>query len=96
MFTKKAPTEKTDLQIAIDRLYTRLNGLSPETKEYAACADQLVKLTKLQADTVKPKVSYDALVSAGSSLAGILLILSHERAHVITTKALGFVTKALR
>ena len=96
MLTKKTPTEKTDLEKTIERLFAKLERTSPETKEYAAISDQLVKLYKLQADTVKPRVSYDTLALIGGNLAGILLILTHERANVITSKALGFVSKALR
>ncbi len=47
-----------------------------------------------QADAEKPdRVSKDALVAAGASLAGILVIVGYEKFNVIASKALGFVLK---
>ncbi len=47
-----------------------------------------------ESDAAKPdRVSRDALVAAGASIAGILLIINYEKANVIASKALGFVLK---
>jgi len=47
-----------------------------------------------QMDTEKPdRVSKDALVAAGASIAGIVLIIGYERMNVIASKALSFVFK---
>lgn len=40
------------------------------------------------------RVSMDTLAVIGANLAGIITILAYERAHIITSKALGFVTKS--
>lgn len=40
------------------------------------------------------RVSMDTLAVIGANLAGIVAILAYERAHIITSKALGFVTKS--
>jgi hypothetical protein len=41
----------------------------------------------------KPKISYETWATIGANLLGIGMILMHERAHVVATKALGFVSK---
>ena len=98
MLTLKADKiEDPALDLAIVKLFDRMGGLDPETKEYSNTADQLVKLYKLREETTSRKrVSPDALVQVAGSLAGIVAILSYERTQIITTKALGFVMKALR
>lgn len=48
-----------------------------------------------QLDTSPKPVGRDTLVLAGANLLGIVLIVGHERAHIVTSKALGFV-KTLR
>lgn len=46
-------------------------------------------------DSQPKPVSRDTLVLAGANLLGIVLIVGHERAHVVTSKAIGFI-KTLR
>lgn len=46
-------------------------------------------------DSQPKPVSRDTLVLAGANLLGIILIVGHERAHVVTSKAIGFI-KTLR
>jgi uncharacterized protein (DUF169 family) len=121
-------SDSTELNAAIDRILTAMSDLEPDTKEYAAMADQLVKLYKLkeidvklylleqeidsknealaadttlkdlQAEALREErrffgVKADTLVLVGANLAGIALILGHERLNVVTTKAIGFVSK---
>jgi hypothetical protein len=90
--TKNA--NKKALQQAIDRIHEEMAKVSPTSDEYAKMADQLDKLYKLT--TYKPaglSSSTDQVIGIAGSLVGIGAIMSFERAHVITTKALGFVFK---
>lgn len=98
MITLKANTiEPTPLDEAIDRLFATMQDMAPESDEYSNTADQLLKLYKLRDESnAKKRVSPDALVQVAGSLAGILAIISYERLHIITTKAMPFVMKALR
>lgn len=41
----------------------------------------------------KPKISYETLALIGGNLLGIVMILNHERANVVASKALSFVAK---
>lgn len=92
---KKA--EPTDLEIEIARLLKKLNDLPPNSDDYDKVSDQYVKLTKLHSETTsKKRVSPDTLASAATNIAGILLILNYEHAHVMTSKAVGFVMKNIR
>lgn len=90
MFNRKPETDP-GLQLVITNLLNDMDRRDPDSKEYANCVDQLVKLYSL-----KPKnerMSKDALATIAANLFGILLIVGHERANVVTSKALGFVQK---
>lgn len=97
ILTRKKTTEPTPLEQEIARLLDLLKDTSPETEDYAKTSDQLVKLYKLNEETIlKKRVSPDALTNAATNLFGILLILNFEHAHVLTSKALGFVVKTVK
>lgn len=94
MFTKKQH-ENPELLKAIDIVLLELNTTDPETEEYTALLTKLERLHKMRIvtpDARKP-VSPDALIAAGASLAGILIVVSYEHAHVIASKGLAFVLK---
>jgi uncharacterized protein YfkK (UPF0435 family) len=95
---KLKKTEPTDLEIEIARLLEVLKNMDPATDEnYAKVSDHYVTLTKLHNETnSKKRVSPDAMAAAATNLAGILLILNYEHAHVMTSKALGFVVKSIK
>jgi hypothetical protein len=93
MFTPKTPIERTMVDVLIDNLIADMSRESPDSDEYAKMAAQLVKLYPLK-DAERPKtISPDVLATVVANLAGIGVILWHERAGIITTKALSFVMK---
>lgn len=95
LFTAKKTNDVDLLQQAIDNLYSELAGFPAETEGYDLITNQIIKLQKLQKEiTPSWRPSPDALVGAGGSLLGILLILNFERAGVVASKALSFVSKA--
>lgn len=97
MFTLKTSAEPTKLDEEIIRLLTIMEEETPDSDEYSKTADQLIKLMKLREEiSSKRRVSPDTLAVVLGNIAGIGLILSYERAHVITSKALGFVMKSMR
>lgn len=85
--------EKTGLDKIIDDLQSEMAGVSGDTPEYAAMADQLVKLMELKANLGPKRISADVKATIAANLAGILIIVGHERVHVLTSKALGFIMK---
>ena len=93
MFTSKTPIEKTVLDHVIDDLMLAMADEPSDSEEYAKMVAQFVKLYPLK-DAERPKtISPDVLATVGANLLGIAAILYHERAGIVTSKALGFVLK---
>lgn len=93
MVTEKPLPEKSALEKEINRLLEDLSNLDAHSVEYNATSDQLTKLYKLKEIDAPKRVSPDTLLLVVSNIAGILAILGYERFHIITSKALSFVTK---
>lgn len=61
--------------------------------------DARIELIEADIDTKKVatenfgKISNETWATIGANLLGIVLVLGHERAHVITTKAFGLISK---
>jgi hypothetical protein len=62
------------------------------TEEHAKMTASIAKLTELRK---KDTISLETWVTVGTHLAGMLMILNHERAHVIATKTFGLLRKIL-
>lgn len=90
MFAKK-PNQPHELDEPIKKLLETLANVNPETKEYAQITKQLEKLYKLKQLEKPEGVSADTIALIGGNLLGILIIVGHERAHIVTSKALGFI-----
>lgn len=92
MFKRQA--EPTDLDKAIAEVYREMAGVNADSKEYAKMTKQLKTLIKLRAQD-KPKRGPDANTTAIvlGNLAGITMIVFHERMAVITTKAFSLLLK---
>lgn len=58
-----------------------------DTEQIEQLSLVLERLTKMRASRISP----DTIATVSANLAGIIMILTHERAHVIASKALGFV-----
>lgn len=86
---KKPPYEAALSQAITDAL-AELSSHEADSKEYAQTVDQIVKLYELKK---KSRISPDVLATAGANLLGILVIVGHERAHVVTSKAMAFLGK---
>lgn len=91
MFTPEPLDEKSGLEKAIDEVFREMATRSSDSDEYAKMVDQLSKLYSLK-ETPK-RVSPDTLAIVVGNLAGIILIVGHERMNVVTSKALSFVLK---
>ena len=80
----------------IRRMEEAIADTDGDSKEYYRLLVHLEKLYEIR-DKNEKKFKFDVdsntLVTAGSSLLGILLILQHERLHAVASKALGFITK---
>jgi hypothetical protein len=86
---KKNPIE-AQLDAEIMKLLEEMKEESKTSDEYVKMVDQLKKLYELRNSS---RISNETWATIGANLAGIVIILSHERAHVIATKSLSLVKK---
>ncbi len=93
MFTLNPPVEESELDKAINEVIREMAMRSSDSEEYAKMVDQLTKLYSLKEIDSKKRVSPDTLAIVIGNLAGIILVVGHERAHVVTSKALNFIMK---
>jgi len=96
VFNKKKPaTEPQPVDKAIASVYSKLEAFEPETKEYAKTVKHITELEKIKSISEKKDRFFtpDTMLLVGANLLGILLILNFEHKDVITSKALGFVSK---
>ena len=87
---KKQPSSLDD---AIEEIYSEMKGFTADSEEYCKMTDQLLKLHSMKTVDRSHRVSPDTLATIGANVLGIALILHYERLHVVTSKALTFVTR---
>lgn len=85
--------EPSDLDLVLKRAYASLPDHTADSEEYAKIVDQIVKLHSLKTEETLKPVSKDTWALIAANLTGIVIIVAYEHAHVITTRALGFVPK---
>lgn len=92
----KTKNEPTELDKAITSILSRMQYVEPDSDEYATLVARLKELhsMKINERNDRNRVSADAVVTAGASILGILLIIGYEKVNVVTSKALGFVMKS--
>lgn len=88
---KKRDTSRLDR--AIDELYDDLAGFTGDAEEYGLIVYQLGKLHELRDTKKSQPLSMDTLAIVSANILGIIIIVGHERMHVITSKALNFTLK---
>jgi hypothetical protein len=93
MFNFKPSDEKSGLEKEIDVLLLSMRHIDKDSEQYAKMVDQLNVLYKLKEVDIPKRVSPDTLAIVAGNLLGIILIVGHEKAHVVTSKALNFVLK---
>jgi hypothetical protein len=81
------------LEKAVNRALHQLDYLDTGSEEYARTMDSLVKLHKMKEEEKPSSVSKDTMAIIGANLLGIILIISHERVNVITSKAFGLLLR---
>jgi threonine dehydrogenase-like Zn-dependent dehydrogenase len=92
MFTKNETQSKLDAEI--QALLDKLDSITDKTSDdYAAILERVSKLHKLKAEEKPKRISADTALVVGANLVGILMIIHHEHAHAITSKAFGQILK---
>jgi hypothetical protein len=96
MFSKTTQYSAPLLDEMIASAHSEAVALGVETDEYAAAVKNIAELYKirLSIEEKTDKFSKDQILAVVGNIAGIIAILGYERAHVVTSKALGFVLKS--
>ena len=91
IFTKK---DKSPIDKEIENVLGIMALISPDSEQYSAMVANIEVLIKAKScNKDQTKVSPDTIALIVGNLLGIGLILGYEQAHIITTKALGFIIK---
>jgi hypothetical protein len=88
MFKRNSIDARMDTEI-----HNLLDLMDQETDysvEYKSMVTQLTKLLEIRQGS---KISKDTWVTVGTHVAGLIVLLNHERTHVITSKAFGLLKK---
>lgn len=94
MNTKSQKDKDPSIDELIAGVMSQMLTYDAFSEEYAKMNEQLQMLHKMKTAQSWSRPSGDAILGAFASLAGIVAIVANEHTHVITSKALGFVTKA--
>lgn len=91
MFNKREedPVEKA-LDAQILQLFGLMENLTAYDEDYEKMAASVAKLYDLRK---KDRVSMETWVTVGTNLAGMFMLMNHERAHVVASKAFGLIKK---
>lgn len=93
MFKRKPPPPDPGLERVIADCESELLSFDANSKEYKETLARYETLRALKAEIQPKRVSPDTLLLAAANIFGILLIVGHERANIVTSKALSFVKK---
>lgn len=88
MFKKK---ELIGLDLVLDLATTELLEHKPGTDEYNKVLETVERINKVKNSQESDPVNKGDILQVIANLAGIGMILQHERLHVITSKAVSFV-----
>lgn len=89
MFKRTNPIEDR-LENEIHNLLDLMDRENQYSDNYKKMMDQYARLMELRKEN---RVSKDTWVTVGTHIAGLIILMNHERAHVVASKAFGFVKK---
>jgi len=91
---KKTEEKPNPVDTLIEKLASEMTDHDGYDDEYTKMAENMKVLCEARAVMPKAdKLSADTLAVVVGNLVGIIAIMNHERAHIITTKALSFIMK---
>lgn len=91
---KRKPKEKSQLDKAIDKVHAEMSAVHSDSEDYATMRKHLTKLYALkEAEQAQTRVSPDTIALVIGNVLGIGMIVGHERAHVVGSKALALLHK---
>lgn len=94
MFSKKEMSRyERQLEVELERALTCMKMHQPDSPDFIKLMNTAERLQKMLNHNSTPAVSREVLLTVAGNLVGIVLILKHEWANPITSKALGFVIR---
>jgi hypothetical protein len=87
------PEPDPGLESVISYVESEMKSYDADSKEFKEAAARYQQLKALQADMKPKRLSADAMLTAATSILGIVIIVGYEQKNVITSKAIGFVKK---
>lgn len=84
---------QTRLDAAIDKALIELESKDVVSTEYATILERVETLYAIRKTDKSDRVSADNLATISANLVGIILVIRHEHVNVITSRAMGLVTK---
>jgi hypothetical protein len=90
MFKKREDIIENRIDKEILHLLELAHDEDGYSDDYKSIIAQVSKLKELR---TTDKISMDTWATIGANLAGIAIILTHERTHIIASKAFGLVKK---
>lgn len=81
------------LEEEIVSILRKMSYIEPDAQEYEKLTARLETLRGIQDVKSERKLKPDTVALVAANILGIVIILGFEQANVITSKALGFVTK---
>lgn len=91
---KRKPAEPTALDREIADVHEQLaNTDYANSDEYHDILEKLERLYKIKAEERPDRVKRDTMFLVAGNVVVTAMVVGHERAHVITSKALNFVQK---
>jgi hypothetical protein len=93
MLPLRRNTEPDALKVESDRVLRNMQDTVPWNEEYTTMVNHLSKLNEIKACQAKKTINPDTWAIIAANLLGIVLILHYERADIVTSKAIGFVSK---
>lgn len=95
MFPNKRD-KRSELEKSRDDAISVLNSLDPFSDEYKKKLKHVQKLSDLVAHEAPEKLNINTVLSVGGTVASVIMIISHEKASVLTSKAMHFLPKLIR
>lgn len=95
----KRKDKRTMLEKDIARIEEKMSKLDPTSKDYAELQEALAKAYEIETRLIEVKagvrktIDPNTLLVVGGGILEILLIMHHERVHVIATKAFSRVIR---
>ena len=84
--------KKNETKVLMKSIKIQMSRLDPADQEYKVLLNRLSKLAEINVKE-RDGVDKNTALMVGGNILGVLAILFFEQAHVVTTKAVGFVLK---